>query len=298
MYILDDEEADEVKPKKKTKKLTPEEEKLEKAKADADEKNMYWAPILLLFPLGPVCVALTTVVFGGVIINASPDSCNAHLKTFMQGAVGLSYILILFYAYCWIGPRPIKKLKTLRIFYAIYGIICILWWGVYGSLQAATATSSGLNSCLQTAPALFVFSQYQVTMFWLLFVFFLCFAIKEMRMHWLASDHVKLEKQKAADEVKRKKIEEEEKAQAAAAEAARIENEKRAAEEKANAERDRLYQNNDEDTEENPAIDPASDGHFDAKEGVEDADGDEDDEEEEEDEDAVGEGEDETPQDG
>ncbi|ETV66369.1 hypothetical protein H257_17158 [Aphanomyces astaci] len=244
MFVLDDEESDAKelekkaqKAKKKTK-LTPEEEALDKVRADATEKNMYWAPILLLFPLGPVLVALTTVVFGGVIINAAPSTCNAYLKTFMQGAVGLSYILILFYAYCWIGPRPITKLKILRVFYTVYGIVCFLWWGVFGSLQAATATSTGLNSCLQTAPALFVFTQYQVTIFWLLLCFFMCFAFKEMRSHWTASEHVKMAKQKAADEARAKKDMED----AAAAEVARVQQAKDAAEKLAKAERDRLYQ--------------------------------------------------------
>ncbi|RHY45243.1 hypothetical protein DYB30_008896 [Aphanomyces astaci] len=213
MFVLDDEESDAreldkkaQKAKKKTK-LTPEEEALDKVRADATEKNMYWAPILLLFPLGPVLVALTTVVFGGVIINAAPSTCNAYLKTFMQGAVGLSYILILFYAYCWIGPRPITKLKILRVFYT-------------------------------TAPALFVFTQYQVTIFWLLLCFFMCFAFKEMRSHWTASEHVKMAKQKAADEARAKKDMED----AAAAEVARVQQAKDAAEKLAKAERDRLYQ--------------------------------------------------------
>ncbi|KAF0687474.1 Aste57867_20783 [Aphanomyces stellatus] len=259
MYIMDDEEADAMaldkKRDKKKKKLTPEEEALEGARAAAMEKNKYWAPIVLLFPLGPVCVALTTVVFGGVIINAGASVCNAHLKStcasmlasltlaaFMQGAVALSYILILFYAYCWIGPRPITRLRTLRVFYTIYGIICFGWWGVFGSMEAATATSTGYNSCLETAPALYLFSQYQVTIFWLLLVFFLCFACKEMRMHWLATEGVKIAKSKAAADAKEKQRQEEEAKQAAADEAARVQAEKEAGEKKAKAERDRLYQ--------------------------------------------------------
>lgn len=45
------------------------------------ENSKYWARILLLFPLAPVCVALTTVVIGGVIINVATNDCNASLMS-------------------------------------------------------------------------------------------------------------------------------------------------------------------------------------------------------------------------
>lgn len=45
------------------------------------EKTKYWARILLLFPLVPVCLALTTIVFGGVIINVATNNCNADLMS-------------------------------------------------------------------------------------------------------------------------------------------------------------------------------------------------------------------------
>lgn len=98
---------------------------------------------------------------------------------FMQGAVALSYVLILFYAYCWIGPRPIRRLRTVRIFYLVYGTICFAWWGIFGTLEATTATSSGFQSCLSLSPSLYLVSQYEVAVFWILFLLFVGFAVLE-----------------------------------------------------------------------------------------------------------------------
>ncbi|KAF1315751.1 hypothetical protein FI667_g15765, partial [Globisporangium splendens] len=143
------------------------------------ENSKYWARILLLFPLAPVCAALSTVVIGGVIINVATNNCNASLMTFMQGAVMLSYVLIWFCAYCWMEPSPIKSLRTVRVFYLIYGVVCIVWWGIYGTLQATSATSSGFQSCLSMSPSLYIVSQYEVAIFWILFLVFLGFVVNE-----------------------------------------------------------------------------------------------------------------------
>lgn len=93
---------------------------------------------------------------------------------FVQGAVVLSHVLVWFYTYCWMGPWPIKSLRTVRVFYLVYGIVCVAWWGLYGTLQAVTATSSGFESCLSMSPTLYIFSQYEVAAFWV--VFFAAFA--------------------------------------------------------------------------------------------------------------------------
>ncbi|EGZ07466.1 hypothetical protein PHYSODRAFT_528650 [Phytophthora sojae] len=143
------------------------------------EKTKYWARILLLFPLVPVCLALTTIVFGGVIINVATNDCNADLMRFLQGAVVLSHVLICFYTYCWMGPWPIKSLRTVRVFYLLYGVVCVVWWGLYGTLQAVTATSSGFESCLAMSPTLYVFSQYEVASFWVVLIAAVAFFINE-----------------------------------------------------------------------------------------------------------------------
>ncbi|OQR97262.1 hypothetical protein ACHHYP_12311 [Achlya hypogyna] len=266
MYILDDQEAEDAEKERlrrklqAKKKLSPEEEAIQQQQAIVREKNKYWAPILLLYPLGPVCVALTTVVFGGVITNAASTTCNAHLNTFLQGAVGLSYILILFYAYCWIGPRPIRRLKVLKVFYGAYGFVCFLWWGVFGTMEAVAATATGFDSCLSQSPMLYVFSQYQIAIFWLLLSFFLCFAGKEMHEHYKSTD----EGRKAAAAAKRAQEEaaaKEAAAKAAAREAAeKLEAETQAELRRAQEERDKLYANMGEDEDDNdasPAVDQA-----------------------------------------
>ncbi|KAE8974675.1 hypothetical protein PR003_g27420 [Phytophthora rubi] len=143
------------------------------------EKTKYWARILLLFPLVPVCLALTTIVFGGVIINVATNNCNADLMRFLQGAVVLSHVLVCFYTYCWMGPWPIKSLRTVRVFYLFYGVVCVVWWGLYGTLQAVTATSSGFESCLTMSPTLYVFSQYEVASFWVVLAAAVAFFVNE-----------------------------------------------------------------------------------------------------------------------
>lgn len=50
-------------------------EKLKKER----ENIKYWAPILLLYPLGPVCIAISTIVIVGIVINVSNDKCNSNL---------------------------------------------------------------------------------------------------------------------------------------------------------------------------------------------------------------------------
>ena len=64
--------------------LSAEDLLLEKLRRE-HENTKFWAPVLLLFPLGPVIVAITTVVFGGVTINIASMECNAHLgSTYKQ----------------------------------------------------------------------------------------------------------------------------------------------------------------------------------------------------------------------
>ncbi|KDO17009.1 hypothetical protein SPRG_17558, partial [Saprolegnia parasitica CBS 223.65] len=87
MYVLDDQEVEEAEKERLRKKLqakkqlSPEDEAIRQQHALVTAKNKYWAPILLLYPLGPVCVAFTTVVFGGVITNAASTTCNAYLDS-------------------------------------------------------------------------------------------------------------------------------------------------------------------------------------------------------------------------
>jgi signal transduction histidine kinase len=97
----------------------------------------------------------------------------------MQGAVVLSHVLVCFYTYCWMGPWPIKSLRTVRVFYFVYGVVCVAWWGLYGTLQAATATSSGFQSCLSMSPSLYMISQYEVAAFWIVFIAAVAFFVNE-----------------------------------------------------------------------------------------------------------------------
>ncbi|KAG1691912.1 hypothetical protein DVH05_026072 [Phytophthora capsici] len=220
------------------------------------EKTKYWARILLLFPLVPVCLALITIVFGGVIINVATNDCNADLMRFMQGAVVLSHVLVCFYTYCWMGPWPIKSLRTVRVFYLLYGVVCVAWWGFYGTLQAVTATSSGFESCLAMSPTLFIFSQYEIAAFWIVFISAIVFFINEKtaQMRQAKLDQWTNKKENA----KRAKQQQEQEArdrvlQDAQEEARKLEEEQR---KKIAADQQQLFGSDDEEGEQDDAEDP------------------------------------------
>eukprot|EP00644_Phytophthora_capsici_P017745 jgi/Phyca11/575904/estExt2_Genewise1.C_PHYCAscaffold_800061 len=220
------------------------------------EKTKYWARILLLFPLVPVCLALITIVFGGVIINVATNDCNADLMRFMQGAVVLSHVLVCFYTYCWMGPWPIKSLRTVRVFYLLYGVVCVAWWGFYGTLQATTATSSGFESCLAMSPMLFIFSQYEIAAFWIVFISAIVFFISEKtaQMRQAKMDQWTHKKENA----KRAKQQQEQEArdrvlQDAQEEARKLEEEQRR---KIAADQKQLFGSDDEEGEQDDAEDP------------------------------------------
>lgn len=282
--------------------------------------------MLLLFPLAPVCAAVTTVTIGSVVINAATDKCNSSLMStddamvislslsdtlwrltnglpskwlhpghdrhhlspaFLQGAVVLSYVLLWFFAYCWMGPAPIKSLRAVRVFYLLYGLACFVWWGVYGTMQAVAATSSGFESCLSTSPTLYVMAQYEVAVFWVLLLVFVGFAVNEST--------AKLRQEKMQQWMRRgttfkPKTEEEIREEAARADVlAEAAERAHAAEEKQRAkmqtEQDHLYgvrENENEDDEGDDAFGDNGDEEQKNGEGDEDGDGDDDDEEEEE----------------
>lgn len=167
----------------------------------------------------------------------------------MQGAVALSYLLLWFYAYCWIGPAPIRSLRTVRVFYLVYGLLCCVWWGGYGTLQATTATASGFESCLSMSPSLYLFSQYQVAAFWVFLLVAIGFfvkentdAIRERKLaEWRNSKSAKQKaEEKAQDEARERAL------QDAKEEAQRVEDEQRR---KLTKEQNQLYGEDEEDEE-------------------------------------------------
>ncbi|TYZ58918.1 hypothetical protein PybrP1_009522 [[Pythium] brassicae (nom. inval.)] len=242
------------------------------------ENTKYWARVLLLFPLAPVAVALSTVTVGGVVINAATDKCNSSLMM-------LSYVQIWFFAYCWMGPAPIKSLRAVRVFYVLYGLACFLWWGVYGTLQAVAATNSGFESCLSTSPTLYIMAQYEVAVFWLLLLVFVGFVVnertaklREEKMQQWARRGTKFKPKPNTDanaENQAARVD----VLADAAEKARVAEEQQRA--KLQQEQDHLYGDGDES---DPEVDAAlRDDHADEEKGADEGDDlDEDDEEEEE----------------
>ncbi|KAF1781653.1 Autophagy-related protein 11 [Phytophthora cactorum] len=88
------------------------------------EKTKYWARILLLFPLVPVYLALTTIVFGGVIINVATNDCNADLMSRHSHELGIRIVLSM-------------------------------------------------------SPTLYIFSQYEVAAFWVVFIAAVAFFVNE-----------------------------------------------------------------------------------------------------------------------
>ncbi|KAG7378149.1 hypothetical protein PHYPSEUDO_010480 [Phytophthora pseudosyringae] len=245
------------------------------------ERTKYWARILLLFPLVPVCLALTTIVFGGVIINVAANDCNADLMRFMQGAVMLSHVLVCFYTYCWMGLWPIRSLRTVRVFYFVYGVVCVAWWGLYGTLQAVTATSSGFESCLSMSPTLYVFSQYEVAAFWIVFITAVGFCVSEKTAHMRQEKLDQWTHKKEAAKRARQQQEQETRdrvLQDAQEEARKLEDEQR---QKIAADQQQLYGSDDEEEGDENEQDP--DGINEYGGGAANDDGEEGEEDEEED---------------
>lgn len=95
--------------------------------------------------------------------------------------MGLSHVLILFYAFCWISTRPLRSLPQLAIFYCMFSLSSCIWWGGYGTWQLSRATTSGYDSCLATSPTLYLLSAFQVVTFWLCFLIACGFCAREIR---------------------------------------------------------------------------------------------------------------------
>ena len=236
------------------------------------EATKFWARVLIIFPLAPQMVAITTVVGGGIIINVVEDACDTYLMEFVMASVALSYLFLLFHAYTLLGPWPIKSLRILKIFYTVYGVAAIGCWGIFGSLQIANASTTGLAKCNPTVVA---FATYQVVMFWMLFLCFLAFAGKEMGSTVSEKINANMRYSKAQREEMEAKVAQEardnadadDKIQAEQDEEDRIRDEKE--------ERDRLYASSGSESKS---------GDEDAEDEDDDDDDDDDDEDEDEDE--------------
>ncbi|GMF62714.1 unnamed protein product [Phytophthora fragariaefolia] len=162
------------------------------------------------------------------------------------------------------APWPIKSLRTVRVFYLVYGLGCVAWWGLYGTLQAVTATSSGFESCLSMSPTLYLFSQYEVASFWVVFIAAVGFFVNEktarMRQNKLDQWTHRKEATQRAKQLQEQEIHDRV-LQEAQEEARRLEEEQR---QKVEATQKQLYEdedgrnNQDEDSdgvdEYNPAI--------------------------------------------
>lgn len=208
----------------------------------------------------------------------SPPRCSA---AFLQGAVVLSYVLLWFYAYCWMGGKSIRSLRTVRVFYLVYGLLCCIWWGGYGTLQAVTATSSGFESCLSMSPSLYLFSQYEVAVFWICLITAIGFLIKENTVairerklaQWRDTKTAKQQAEERAKEQARSQVLEE-----AMARARQAEEEQRS---KAAREQERLYGDSEGDEPPEYEADALRHGEGEAENQNEDEAADEEEDEEE-----------------
>ena len=129
----------------KLEALQKKKEKLEKgstkSRAQAlKEKNAKyrWGTYLIVSPFAPAALALATVVVGGVVLNYYPKSrrktCGS-LDTFVGLAMGLSYTLLFLLSYLFVGPKPFRSFKQLKVAYGALGALSLglyaigtLWW--------------------------------------------------------------------------------------------------------------------------------------------------------------------------
>ncbi|DAZ95761.1 TPA: hypothetical protein N0F65_010263 [Lagenidium giganteum] len=211
------------------------------------ENSKYWAKILLLFPLAPMLFAMTTAAVGGVVINVASSTCNTQLLRFMQGAVVLSHMLIIFYSWLWLGGLRIRSLRLLRVIYFIFGLLCFIWWGLYGTLQAVKATNSGFQSCLSTAPTLYILSQFEVAGFWILFLIFVGYIVQGRleKAREAAKEKKRNREQEEREQKEKEEAEVRDKILNEAREKARLQEEEQR--KQLAAEQDQLFGDNDED---------------------------------------------------
>ena len=119
-----------------------------------------WGTYLMIAPFGPALMALLTIFWGGITLNSFPTTCVSDLKTFVAGAIGISYIFLFFLSFVYVGPKPYKSFRPLKLG---YGAIAFVSVGVfaYGTMEWTKAAA-----CLDTAPQLYVVSSACIVMFW------------------------------------------------------------------------------------------------------------------------------------
>jgi len=127
-----------------------------------------WAPILLLGPMVPAITAIIYIVWGAVALNISQEqiqkkTCGFPLDTFISGNIGISYTFLFFYSWVFIGPKPIKSLRSLTI---VYSFIYFFWfiWHALGSLWLSQARAA--PSCVTGTPHLMSMCSFSVVAFW------------------------------------------------------------------------------------------------------------------------------------
>eukprot|EP01031_Cornospumella_fuschlensis_P026994 gene26994-32614_t len=161
------------------------------APMESDEFYKRWAGFVLIGPFLPAIFAAFIIVAGQLVLNTAEGSCGYDLASVVSAFVGISYVFLLVFTWVYIGDEikitipmlnfervlfsPFKSLKWVLGFYLVVGGIAFIL-GIYGAFILSLATF-----CQQSAPALYQFSLFVVTIFWLGFFFTGGYAVK---MFW------------------------------------------------------------------------------------------------------------------
>ena len=152
-----------------------------------------WGTWLMIAPFGPALAALLTILWGGTTLNSFSTECVADLKTFIAGAIGISYIFLFFLSFLYVGPKPYKSFRPLKIG---YGLILLVSLGVFGY---GTMEWNKAAPCMDTAPQLYVVSSACIVMFWGSVGLLALYGLKDkLRQRHAAAEEKRRKQQEAA----------------------------------------------------------------------------------------------------
>ncbi|KAA0153562.1 hypothetical protein FNF29_02951 [Cafeteria roenbergensis] len=120
-----------------------------RVKDRAFAKEAYVGAAWILGP-GPAAVAAVVLILANeIVFHTSPTKCVRPLDVFVQGIVGLSWLLVLFYANQLVGPCGLLSFFQLQVVYTVWLVVAAVW------MILGVVFSAGAEPCLETAPYLY-----------------------------------------------------------------------------------------------------------------------------------------------
>lgn len=135
----------------------------QQAMEEAKEKDIQTlrrqGPVLFLGPIFPCLMCLFTITFGSAVLNFGVLDCGYPLGSMLVGDIMLSYALLGFVGYLYIGPWPIKQLKYVKWFYVLFVLAGSGWYGIQ------TIYFMMSRSCMEKAPMLYFINMVEIALY-------------------------------------------------------------------------------------------------------------------------------------